>query len=96
MFSPSGTFRKNMFDNEVFVHHVYTKLEAEFQVVKKKEVNPVKYIVFLPFCYICIYKKNELDNDIFGSSLSEKDPYYVFSNFLFLSLFDHFSYFKRF
>ena len=96
MFSLLGTFKKIMFDNEVFIHHVYTKLEAEFQVMKK-EANPVKYTVFLLFCYIYIYKKkNELDNDIFGSSLSEKDPYYVFSNFLFLSLFDHFSYFKRF
>ena len=81
MISLSGTFKKNMFDNKVFIPHVYIKLEAEFQVVKKKEVNPVKYTVFLPFCYICIYKKNELDNDIFGSSLSEKDPYYMFSNF---------------
>ena len=82
-----------MFNNDIFIPHVYTTLEAEFQVMKK-EVNPVKYTVFLLFCYIYIYKKNELDNDIFGSALSEKDPYYVFSNFLFLfffgSFFDHF------
>ena len=37
MFSLSGTFKKNMFDNGVFIPHVYTKLEAEFQVVKKKK-----------------------------------------------------------
>ena len=48
---------------------------------EEKEVHPVKYTVFLPFCYIYIYKKNEFDNDIFGPSLSEKDPYCVFSIF---------------
>ena len=63
-----------MFNNDIFIPHVYTTLEAEFQVMKK-EANPVKYTVFLLFCYIYIYKKkNELDNDIFGSSFKRKRP----------------------
>ena len=84
-----------MFNNNIFIPHVYTTLEAEFQVMKK-EVNPVKYTVFLLFCYIYIYKKNELDNDIFGSSFKRRRP--VLSVFLFFVLFffDNFFTFERF
>ena len=84
-----------MFNNDIFIPHVYTTLEAEFQVMKK-EVNPVKYTVFLLFCYIYIYKKNELDNDIFGSSFKRKRPVLSVFQFFVLFFFDNFFTFERF
>ena len=64
-----------MFNNDIFIPHVYTTLEAEFQVMKK-EANPVKYTVFLLFCYIYIYKKKMSWTMTFlAPLLSEEDPY---------------------
>ena len=70
-----------MFDNDIFIPHFYIMLEAELQVMKKSK--PGKIYSFSPYPVHIKKKKNEFDNDIFGSALSEKDPYYVFSNFLF-------------